>query len=396
VVGWRRIVVFAVAWTAMEWLRGVLLTGFPWNPLAITLDFSDAAIQLAAVLGEYGLGFVVALCCAAPAVLADPLPAHRWRTVGLAAGLLAALWAGGALRLSGASPATVPGVVLRIVQGDIPQRLKWDPELRDRNLAHYLRLSQRPAGPAGAPTDLIWPEAAVPVLFDHDAPRRRAASAVVPKDGLLLTGAIRTTVPGAGPFEAWNSLEAIDGAARIVASYDKFHLVPFGEYLPLRPLLSRIGLDAVAADRADFTPGPGPRTLTLPGLPAVSPLICYEAIFPGTVADPAHRPGWLLNVTNDAWFGNSAGPYQHFAIARLRAVEEGLPLARAANTGISAVVDAYGRVIARLGLGREGVLDSPLPVALPPTPFARFGSAPLAALLILAAGAALFRRRPAP
>lgn len=393
--GWRRIVMFAAAWAAMEWLRGVLLTGFPWNPLAITLGFSDAAIQLAAVFGEYGLSFVVALICAAPAVLADLPPARRWHTVGFAVALLAALWSGGGLRLSSANPATVPGVVLRMVQGDIPQQLKWDPALRDRNLARYLRLSLTPSGPAGAPTDLIWPEAAVPVLFDQDAPRRRAAASVVPKGGLLLTGAIRTTAQGVRPFRAWNSLEVIDSAARIVASYDKFHLVPFGEYLPLRPLLGWIGLEAVAADRADFTPGPGPRTLTLPGLPPASPLICYEAIFPGAVTDPAHRPGWLLNVTNDAWFGTSAGPYQHFAIARLRAVEEGLPLVRAANTGISAVVDSYGRVTARLGLGREGVLDAALPAALRPTPFARFGEGPLAVLLIVAGGVAWIGRRSA-
>lgn len=391
--GWQRIAVFAASWTVLEWLRGVLLTGFPWNPLGVVLGFSDAAVQLAAVLGEYGLSVVVAFACAAPAVLADSPAPQRWRTVGIAALLLAALWGGGALRLWSAGSATVPGVVLRIVQGDIKQQLKWDPGMRDRHLARYLRLSQRAPGPAGAPTHLIWPETAVPVLFDHDAVRRQAAASVVPKGGLLLTGAIRTTVPGSRPFMAWNSLEAIDGAGHIVGSYDKFHLVPFGEYLPLRPLIGWIGFEAVAADRADFTAGPGPRTLVLPGLPPASPLICYEAIFPDDVADPARRPGWLLNVTNDAWFGNSAGPYQHFAIARLRAIEQGLPMVRAANTGISAVFDGYGRVTARLGLEREGVLDAPLPMALAPTPFARFGEVPLAALLILLFGVGCFINR---
>jgi len=381
--GWRRVAVFAASWTALEWLRGILFTGFPWNPLGLALGISDAAVQLAAVFGEYGLSFVAAFVFAAPAVLADPPAPQRWRMVGIAALLLVATWAGGALRLASAGDASVPGIVLRIVQGDIAQQMKWDPAMRDRHLARYLGLSRTPPGPAGAPTHLIWPETAVPVLFDHDAARRQAAASIVPKGGLLLTGAIRTTVPGTRPFMAWNSLEAIDGAAQIVASYDKFHLVPFGEYLPLRPLIGWIGLEAVAADRADFTAGPGPRTLVLPGLPLASPLICYEAIFPGDVTDPARRPGWLLNVTNDAWFGNSAGPYQHFAIARLRAVEEGLPLVRAANTGISAVVDGYGRVTARLGLGREGVLDAALPAALAPTPFARFGEVPLAGLLIV-------------
>jgi apolipoprotein N-acyltransferase len=203
-----------------------------------------------------------------------------------------------------------------------------------------------------------------------------------------LTGTLRrapiettTTTIGSG-YDAYNSLEVLDGAGQIVASYDKFHLVPFGEYIPLRGILP---IDKLTPGRGDFSAGPGPRTLALPHLPPVSPLICYEAIFPGDVADPARRPRWLLNITNDAWFGDSSGPYQHFQSARMRAVEEGLPLVRAANTGISGVVDPYGRVTARLGLDARGILDVALPEALPvPPPMARFGAFPLGILLLAA------------
>jgi apolipoprotein N-acyltransferase len=175
--------------------------------------------------------------------------------------------------------------------------------------------------------------------------------------------------PGAKP-EVFNSLAVVDHSGSIIGSYDKFHLVPFGEYMPLRNVLP---LEPVAAGAIDFSAGPGPRTLRLPGLPSVSPLICYEAIFPAAVSERSNRPDWLLNVTNDGWYGKTAGPHQHLAIARVRAVEEGLPMVRAANTGISAIIDSSGRFTGYLGLGREGVLDGSLPVAIESTFYARFG-----------------------
>ena len=181
----------------------------------------------------------------------------------------------------------------------------------------------------------------------------------------------------------------------MVATYDKHHLVPFGEYIPLRWILVPLGLEKLTYGAIDFSRGPGAQTLSVDGLPPFSPLICYEVIFPGAVVGKGLRPAWLLNVTNDAWFGTSTGPYQHFASARFRSVEEGLPLVRAANTGISAVIDPYGRIIAELGLGREGVIDSTLPKPLPGlTPFARFGNAIplLLAALAGALGIAIGRR----
>ena len=208
---------------------------------------------------------------------------------------------------------------------------------------------------------------------------------------MLIAGALRAGPPGERPRRVWNSLIALDGAARRVAVYDKARLVPFGEYVPLRSLLA---FTQVTGGRLDFSRGPGRRTLSVPGLPPFGPLICYEIIFPGRAVDPHRRPEWLLNVTNDGWFGDSAGPYQHFAAARMRAVEEGLPVARAANSGISAMIDPYGRVVERLGLGRRGVLEAALPAPLPgPTAFARFGHTPLLVVLALAAAGLAARRR---
>lgn len=386
--GIGRVLALAASWTAMEWLRGVLFTGFPWNPLGNVWTVSGEMIQLGAVTGVFGLSLVTVLAASAPAVLADRgSRLGRWGPSMAAIALLALIWGGGAWRLAGSENGEVPGVRLRIVQANIPQADKWRPALRDSHVATYLNLSGRGGGGA---SHVIWPETAVPFAVATDRDRRRLIASVIPKGGLLLTGSIRIQTKERRVERVWNSLHAVDGEARVVGTYDKFHLVPFGEYVPLRGILK---FPKLTAGRRDFTAGPGPRTLNLPGLPPVSALICYEAIFPGSVTDAANRPGWLLNITNDAWFGTSIGPYQHFASARMRAVEEGLPLVRAANTGISAVVDSYGRVRARIGLGRKGVLDAPLPMALAvPPPFARFGNVTALIILLMVAIAARLLR----
>jgi len=277
------------------------------------------------------------------------------------------------------------------VQANIDQRLKWEESERVNTLKKYLALSTQ-AGAAPV-THVVWPETALPYFLSTEPELLRILAQVVPPGGMLLTGAVRVDPPTVRPQQVWNSVHAIDEQGRVVATYDKFHLVPFGEYVPLRNILP---LDKITPGTSDFAAGPGPMTLIVPGLPPVSPLVCYEAIFPGAVTPSSGpRPAWLLNVTNDAWFGDSAGPRQHFASARLRAIEEGLPLVRAANTGISAVVDPYGRVRAQLDLGRQGVIDSPLPEALPATLYARWGNAVLLLLLLIGGGAivALRRRR---
>ena len=398
-----RILAVAVAWTAAEWLRGIILTGFPMNLMGTVWAPSLGMIQGAALIGVYGLSFVTVLAAAAPAALAAPrtderLGRRRWLLPACAFGLLAAILIGGTIRLA-LAPAQAPtGINLRLVQANIDQRLKWEQNERAAALALHVRLSHEPGFEA---TDVvIWPEAAATFRLDESKRLRAFASQAAPPGGRLITGAPRRTRSAGRTIAFWNSLHALNPAGAIEATYDKHHLVPFGEYVPLRAILP---LRTLTHGSRDHAAGPGPRTIDLPGLPPFSPLICYEAIFPGEAvrddALPEDRPAWLLNITNDGWFGHTAGPYQHFQAARLRAVEEGLPLVRAASTGISAVVDAYGRVVGRLGLGEQGVLDAQLPPALAaPPPITRLGGGwTLAILLSLAALAVLvlgLRRRP--
>ena len=375
--GWRRWLTLGCAWTLGEWLRAHLFTGFPWNQLGYAWGGSDAAMQAAALFGVYGLSLATVLAASAPA-------AFGWR--GLAGGLagLALLWAGGALRLAGAEVAEVEGVRFRIVQPNIDQRDKWRRELMRGNFERHLQLSSAPG--AGEATHYVWPETAVPYLTGDMAWQVPLMADLLKPGGLLFAGATRVVGP---PLQAWNSLYAIGPAGRARAVYDKHHLVPFGEYLPLRRLLAPLGLAGVAASEHDFLPGPGPELWRFPGLPPVQPLVCYEIIFPHEIESEAQ---WLLNVTNDAWFGRTSGPHQHLAMARFRAVENGVPVLRSANTGISAAIDPYGRETDRLPLGEAGAFDTPLLQALPPTPYRLWGDPPLLALLLLGTVGSFWRR----
>ncbi len=389
-----RVLVLAALWTAAEWLRGWLLTGFPWNLIGTAWVVSDAITQMAAATGVYGLSVLAVALGSMPAVLAEPQETTsrpgRWRAVALALAILMAVWAAGTVRLSQASIETVPGVRLRLVQPNISQALKWKPELRRRHVLKQLAMSRAPVESRPQPTHVIWAETAVPYVIGQTPGLAKTLGLAAPPGGLLLTGAPRSSPQGSKPQRLWNSLLALNSQGRITGSYDKFRLVPFGEYVPLRGVLP---LGKLTAGRQDFSPGPGPRTLKLDGLPPVSPLICYEVIFPGRVA-AKERPAWLLNLTNDGWFGQTSGPYQHFAAARLRAVEEGLALVRVANTGISGVVDGYGRIVKSLGLGREGVIDSDLPAALNArTLFSRLGDGMTGFIFVLVLGAGLMMRR---
>lgn len=380
-----RAIALAAAWGAVEWLRGHVLTGFPWNLVGNGWAGSDALIQSAAVLGIYGVSLIAVLSACLPAAL---LAGPRRMRIGLAAvsiALIAVPWVAGQVRLAAAPPvgsSTVEGIGLRLVQAAVPQREKWRRDLRGRNLRQYLALST-----ADRPdwiTHIIWPENAATFFLADDAPVRLALAKAVPPGGLLITGAPRRERQ---PLRIWNSVFAIDERAAVAGWYDKFHLVPFGEYAPFRDYLP---VEKIAHGMVDYSVGPGPTTLRLPGLPPVSPLICYEVIFPGAVTDPDDPPAWLLNLTNDAWYGKTAGPHQHLAITRVRAVEEGLPLVRVASTGISAVIDPFGRIAGRIPLGTAGVLDSRLPKALAArTWYSRYGDLPFFLLLACLAGLAV-------
>jgi apolipoprotein N-acyltransferase len=265
----------------------------------------------------------------------------------------------------------VPNVNLRLVQGAISQQEKLSGANRAQHVDKHWNLTVETPGFQKL-TAAIWPETAVNYLLERDPGLRSYLGTAAPPGGLLITGAPRAE-PDNGPLkEIWNSLEVLDGTGKVLGTADKFHLVPLGEYVPLREIFPFI--NKLTPGSLNFSRGPGPRTLHVPGLPPFGSLICYEVIFPGAVTDPADQPDWLLNLTNDGWFGTSTGPYQHFASARFRAVEEGLPLIRAANTGISGSVDPYGRVQATLPLGAVGTLDVALPEKLQNgTPFTRYG-----------------------
>jgi apolipoprotein N-acyltransferase len=373
--GVASVLALALAWSAAEWLRGHVLTGFPWNLIATIWTSGEAMMQSASLVGAYGLGLVSVAIVAMPAVLGHGgRGLHRWTGVLAALAALIGLWSWGHARLGEAEESIVAGVRLRLVQPNVEQSLKWDPERREGHFQRLLDLSRAPGWERA--THIIWPEAAVPFALANEPDRLIAVASVTPPSGATLTGSPRAARTNQG-IQVWNSLHAVDPTGGVVATFDKFHLVPFGEYVPLRDILP---IAKITPGTIDFSAGPGPGTIVVPGLPAISPVICYEVIFPGRVSDPARRPGMIVNLTNDAWFGMSSGPYQHFAAARLRAVEEGLPLVRAANSGISGIIDGHGRVVARLELGRDGVLDADLPRALEATIYARWGD--LAALVL--------------
>ncbi len=371
----RRALLFALAWVGAEWVRGHVLTGFPWNLIGYAWTGNDAMAQAVSVFGIYGLSFAVMVSACLPAALADVKHPWRFATVSVAVPLL--FWLGGTVRLEIAPKVTFhENVGLRVVQSDIPQREKWASRFQERNLRKFLDLSLR-----NRPdwiTHTIWPETAA-TFFVTDNPRlRKILATAAPADGLLITGAPRRT-PNTGKLT--NAMIAINSVGRVVGTFDKFHLVPFGEYVPLAHILP---MEKITNGGGGFTPGPGPRTLKLPKLPKLSPLICYEVIFPGAVTEPSNRPDWLLNLTNDAWYGLSAGPHQHLAQARVRAVEEGLPMIRAAYTGISAVIDPYGRILQQRMLNDPGVIDTRLPRPIPhPTLYASWGNFILAVIFVI-------------
>ena len=379
--GAARILALAVGLSASEWLRGHVLTGFPWNDLGMVLGANIYLGQFASVVGLFGLTVLAVAIFAAPACLAD---SPRWSPApllfpGLA---LAALAVFGTTRLAGGDAGTVKGVRLRIMQPNVQHDLKFRAARKDDLIAHYLALSERATSPQSTGladvTHLIWPESAFPFILSKDAGALAKIGSALPPGTTLLTGAARLGVsrPGDQPL-VFNSIQIVQSGGVIADSYDKVHLVPFGEYVPFAWLAEVVGLQQFVLGA--FQPGPRRQLLSVAGLPPVAPLICYEAIFSGEVMPEgingkAVRAGLFLNVTDDSWFGVTPGPHQHLLQARLRSIEEGIPMIRAADTGISAIIDPYGRIVAQLQLGEEGVLDGSLPKAAAATFFSGNGT----------------------
>ncbi|HLJ70687.1 MAG TPA: apolipoprotein N-acyltransferase [Roseiarcus sp.] len=391
--GPARIFALALGLTVSEWLRAVVLTGFPWNELGMTLGGTPVLAQSASLVGLHGLTFLTIAIFASPATLIDETSGKRRAAATVAAlAAFALLAAFGAWRLSAPPAASVAGVKLRLIQPAIGQGPDFRPENKDAIMRRYLELSDRATSPASTGvadvTHLIWPESAFPFLLARDPVALNQIAGLLHGGATLITGAARAERGSDdGRPRYYNSIQVIDRRGELLDHYDKVRLVPFGEYLPLRGLLEKLGFSQfVRYAPGGFDPGTGDRLLRAPGLPAAWPMVCYEAIFPdelGALFGRRERAAFILNLTDDIWFGRTAGPYQHFAQARLRAIEQGLPLVRDANSGISAVVDGLGRTIAELPLGGDGVLDSALPMARPPTIYARYGALGPGALLLL-------------
>lgn len=389
--GPARLFGLALGLTLSEWLRGHLFTGFPWNVFGLALGQNLWLMQTASLVGLWGLTAIATLLLATPATLGtEDRRAARFGPPAAAACLLLLMAAFGALRLEGSEVEPVAGVKLRLMQPNLTQDAKFRPAQGGAILSGYLALSDRPTSPQTSGladvTHLVWPESAFPFLLHREPNALAQIAEALPPGAVLLTGAARQEqVPGERGGRFYNSIQAISSDGAVTATYDKVHLVPFGEYVPhlLDSMLRSIGIREFVHIPGGFTPGERRAPMRIEGLPLVAGSVCYEAIFPDEVLPEGPRPGLILNVTNDGWFGRTPGPYQHLAQARLRSVETGLPLVRAANTGISAVIDPYGRVWGSLPLGQEGVLDSGLPAAAPPPPQIRFGNVLLILMLAL-------------
>jgi apolipoprotein N-acyltransferase len=388
-----RIVTLAAALSAVEWLRGHVLTGFPWNAFGYALTTPLPLAESVAVFGIWGQTFIAIAVFASPAAMADEKRDTRWPALpAILAGItLVVLGAFGAIRLARNPTELVDNVHLRIMQPNLSQGAKFNYAARREIMGRYVALSEGVVGgpasaaasAAAAPsaaglrdvTHLVWPESAFPFFLANEGEALAAIADMLPAGTVLITGAASLAEPAPGRIgtRAYNSVYVIDHTGTILQSYDKQHLVPFGEFLPFQDALERLGLMQLTKVQGGFLSGERRRRIAAPGAPDFLPLICYEIIFPGETVPKGERPDWLLNVTNDAWFGISSGPYQHFQQAKVTAIAEGLPLVRAANSGISAVVDPLGRVLGALSLGQEGLLDAALPRPIPATIYARIG-----------------------
>ena len=402
--GALRILALAAGLTVAEWLRGHVLTGFPWNTYGYALTGSLWLAQASALVGIWMLTLIAVAAFASPAVLADrhaSLRARCWLPAG-AAVALAAFALFGASRLAAMPMRFVEGVELRLMQPNLPEDETSNYSAREEVMRRYIALSRRPSAqrPNGMAdvTHLVWPESAFPFFLAYEGKALADIVDLLPPRAILITGAVRASRPDPDGHvrHAYNSIYVLDHDVSVRGLYDKVHLVPFGEYLPFQDFMESLGLLQLTKIRGGYLAGEQHKPLAIPGAPPALPLICYEIIFPDEArAYEGDRPAWIINLTNDGWFGLSSGPYQHFQQARVRAIELGLPLVRAANTGISAVVDPLGRIVASLPLGVDGVLDARLPQPAPATVYTRIGDLPTYAALAGILALAYFARQRA-
>lgn len=358
-------------WVACEWLRGHILIAFPWNLIGYIWMPNLSMLQVTSVAGIYGLSLLTILLASLPSAFK-----HK-KAVAVLLIFFVTVWGAGFWRLQHAASG-VENVTVRLVQPNIPQKLKWGPDGVRKNFLHLLELTSQPTD---VPVNyVVWPESAASFFLNESPEALTLIARNIPADGVLFTGSIRREVNN-DQVKIWNSMLVVDSKGEILATYDKSHLLAFGEYLPIRKLLPK-WINKLTPGDIDYSAGSGLRTVMPEGVLPFSPLICFEAVFPGgVIAEAGPRPKWLLNITNDAWFGYSSGPFQHFSAVRVRAIEEGVPVVRAANTGISGIIDSYGRVVGSLKLNEEGVLDVALPAALSSTVYGRYGDWILAIML---------------
>lgn len=366
--GIGRIAALAVGFALAEWLRGFIFTGFPWNAIGYAAMPVTMLMQSVSVVGMDGMNALAVFTFALPALLVDK--SGRRAGAALLAGLLIAHAGFGYYRLTRAVPEIDDHISVRIVQPNIDLTEKWDKDVRDRIFASLLALSSRaPAGEGERPQLIIWPETSVPFLFTDRPDALTAIGEMLQEGQLLLAGIVREEA-ASGPgtrTRYYNSIVAINDRGEIVDAVDKVHLVPFGEYIPFADLFAAFGVEQLVAGPMNFEAGSHRKDIELPGGAKAAPFICYEVIFPGLVARDSAAAQIMINVTNDAWFGNTAGPYQHFRQAQIRSVENGLPLLRAANTGVSGIVEQHGIVVDALAVNAQGVIDARLPVYLAET-----------------------------
>ena len=359
-----RILTFSGIFTIFEWIRSWIFTGFPWNLTGSIWTACLPVLQSASVVGVYGLTLFSLIWFALPFLLYKkkyPLAIFSATSFVIAFGL-------GTLRLYEMKDEYVWGIQLRLVQPNIQQTFKWDENEAEENFMKHIRLSKSKGHEKI--THVLWSETAVPYLLDIDDENRAMTMMALNQNATLITGAMR--LADKEKRQLANSIFVLNDLSQIVSFYDKSHLVPFGEYVPFRGILP---IDKIVPIPSDLKEGKGVQTVRIPNAPPAGMLVCYEVIFPANVVDKKFRPSWLINATNDGWYGISAGPYQHLAMAQIRAVEEGLPVVRVAGTGISAVIYPWGKIMDSLKLNTSGVLDCKLPKSLPYVPlYARLGN----------------------